>query len=616
MTKKMLRWLKWLSLSLTGLVVVILFFVVTLLYTNPGLNLILWGAQKALPELSIKSGDGAIFPQFTLHQVHYKNDDLFVDLAANKLTLAVTASCLTEPAICIDDLAIEGLTFSMPELPASSASEAEASSEPVTRVSTPIPINVGRLALNDIDLNVLGHKVSWQRFLTGIGFKGNRLEIRKTQWDDIDVTLAPTEASQAEEDTGVSEGDDAAIVLPEVIIPLNVVVSRFDIHRFTLHQDTPIVVNHLGLEASANQSKVNVKTLELSMPEIEARLNTDIELSGAYPLNLQLNSTLNIDPVKGQQLELEASGSVAKLNLDAHLSDVIKGQLSANIEALDPNLPFDLHAQNFDVQWPLAGEGDYFAQVHDLKGSGSLKGYELDLAGDVQGQSLPDLTLKLVGEGSLEHIDLSNLQIDTLGGTVLGSVSANWAELVNWKTDLTLEQIQPGLQWPEAEGMLSGQLQTSGSLTQAGGWEVDVPLLDIQGIIREYPLDVHGSLRASDEKGDGELYFLTPKLSLAHGPNGIEVAGYLDSVLNLSVQVNAPQFSKTLPDLKGSLSGDIEVKGELETPSLHLALRANDVAWQELASLKSLSVNGDVTPLPFPDATWILWRKGSPMKIF
>ncbi len=528
MTKKMMKWLKWLSLSLTGLVVVILLFVVTLLYTNPGLNLILWGAQKAVPELTIKSGDGAIFPQFTLHQVNYKNDDLFVDLAANTLTLAVTASCLSEPAICIDDLAIEGLTFSMPEMPASNSNETEASSESVTRVSTPIPINVGRLALNDIDLNVLGHEVSWQTFLTGIGFKGNRLEIRKTQWDDIDVTLAPTaasaEASKTEEDPGVSEGGDTAIALPEVIIPLNIVVSRFDLHRFTLHQDTPVVVNHLGLEASANQSKVSVKTLELSMPEIEAQLNTDIELSGDYPLNLQLKSALNIEPVKGQEIELTATGSVAKLDLDANLSELIKGQLSANIKALDPDLPFDLHARHFDMQWPLTGEGDYFVQVDDLKGSGSLKGYELDLAGDVQGQSLPDLTLKLVGEGSLEHIDLSSLQIDTLGGTLLGSVSANWAELVNWKTDLTLDQVQPGLQWPEAEGMLSGQLQTSGSLTQAGGWKVDVPLLDVQGVIREYPLDVHGSLRASDEKGDGELYFLTPKLSLAHGPNGIEVA--------------------------------------------------------------------------------------------
>ncbi len=66
--------------------------------------------------------------------------------------------------------------------------------------------------------------------------------------------------------------------------------------------------------------------------------------------------------------------------------------------------------------------------------------------------------------------------------------------------------------------------------------------------------------------------------------------------------MSAPEFAKTLPDLKGSLSGDVEIKGELETPSLTLDLQANDVAWQELASLKSLSVKGDVTPLPSPDA--------------
>lgn len=43
------------------------------------------------------------------------------------------------------------------------------------------------------------------------------------------------------------------------------------------------------------------------------------------------------------------------------------------------------------------------------------------------------------------------------------------------------ENIQPGLQWPEAEGKISGELDTSGALTEQGGWQVEVSRLAIKG---------------------------------------------------------------------------------------------------------------------------------------
>ncbi len=52
---------------------------------------------------------------------------------------------------------------------------------------------------------------------------------------------------------------------------------------------------------------------------------------------------------------------------------------------------------------------------------------------------------------------------------------ANWQSLVNWRASLQLQNIQPGLQWPEAEGNISGKLATTGSLTEKGGWKVALP---------------------------------------------------------------------------------------------------------------------------------------------
>ncbi|MFA0678328.1 translocation/assembly module TamB, partial [Vibrio sp. 10N.222.51.A6] len=141
---------------------------------------------------------------------------------------------------------------------------------------------------------------------------------------------------------------------------------------------------------------------------------------------------------------------------------------------------------------------------------------------------IPALTIDLQGKGTTEQIELERLKLNTLGGELNGVVKANWKKLVNWQADVTLKDIQPGLQWPEAEGNISGSIVTSGELTQAGGWAIELPKLDIEGILREYPLDIKGQLSASDRSASGEPKLKTSGLSLAHGVNSIKAQGQLD----------------------------------------------------------------------------------------
>ncbi|GAL23317.1 uncharacterized protein YtfN [Vibrio maritimus] len=93
-----------------------------------------------------------------------------------------------------------------------------------------------------------------------------------------------------------------------------------------------------------------------------------------------------------------------------------------------------------------------------MAAKGSLDGYDLSLKASASGKEIPDVAVDLVGKGDLEQIDLSKLSIDSLGGNVSGQVMANWAAPVNWQGDINLTNIQPGLQWPDAEGNISGTL--------------------------------------------------------------------------------------------------------------------------------------------------------------
>lgn len=180
---------------------------------------------------------------------------------------------------------------------------------------------------------------------------------------------------------------------------------------------------------------------------------------------------------------------------------------------------------------------------------------------------------------------------------------ANWAAPINWQADLNLKNIQPGLQWKEAEGDISGSLSTSGSLTEQGGWQVSLPKLDIDGILRGYPLNVEGQLEASDKNGKGEdIQLTTQGLALSHGPNQLSAKGKIDKQILMDVEVNFPDFAKSVPDLAGKMQGKVALRGSLKEPDINLDLALNQINWQQQANVETITLKGDVTPLPAPKA--------------
>ncbi|HAS6243419.1 autotransporter assembly complex protein TamB [Vibrio vulnificus] len=599
MIKVVFKWSKWISAGVMALLVLLLTLIALLLFTHPGLTSAIWVAEKVVPQLQVGQVQGALFPKFTLRKVTFNDAELNIASSVDELTLAMNFQCLLEPKVCINEISIDGLALSLPQLPPSSES-VEEPSEPLKSISTPVPVFLHRLALTNIQLDVLGNQISWGELSSALSMQGDRLVIAPTRFSDIDVTLAPSEPQA--QSAAPNEAPRQDIELPEVWIPLQIVLQRFDVNRFTLHQETPLIVNHLALEAKAGKNRVDVETLELDMPQVSAQANAQVELKGEYPLSLDLKAKLKETDLKGQNITLNASQSVAHLQLQSTLSGPVSAQLSATLEPLLVSLPFDVKLSDLQTQWPLSGESDYQIKATNLMTQGSLEGYQLALQSQLEGKEIPAITLDVHGSGDLQHIDLDKLNVETLGGELKGQVMANWQSLVNWRASLQLQNIQPGLQWPEAEGNISGKLATTGSLTEKGGWKVALPELDIDGLLRGYPLNIEGSLHASDEQGNGEVYLDTERLTLSHGPNGLTAKGQLKKEWQMDVDIHFTDLAKSVPDLSGSVAGEVDLRGALKEPDIQLALQAQKIQWQQQASIEQLSLTGRVTPLPEPQA--------------
>lgn len=200
--------------------------------------------------------------------------------------------------------------------------------------------------------------MAWQQLTTRASWQGNRLRIGQTEWQGIRLALAESEASTEPEAAQAATSDSAEpLQLPDVMIPLHIELARFDIRDFRLEQETPIIVNHLALQATAAQHDVSISSLELSMPELDAQLNAQATLSQDYPIQLELRSQVHLADFKGQTLSLAAQGSLADLTVQANLDSLAQAQLNSHFNLLDADIPFDLQLSQVKAQWPMLGKG-------------------------------------------------------------------------------------------------------------------------------------------------------------------------------------------------------------------------------------------------------------------
>ena len=591
-------WVKRISLAILAILLFLVIAVAVILYTPAGLKIASWGAQKALPTLSIGDTKGSLFSGFQVDDVRYHDDNM--SLAVNQLNLTLDDRCLLTPEICISDLGVKGVKFSMPKLPPST--ESEQPSKPVTEISLPIPIKVDKVTLDNIDLDVLANKVSWQHFSTAAIVVGSHVTLKPTDWQGIKLALAPAakvEKVKVKSTTTVKNNSDSkAITLPDIVLPMSFDIERFTVKDFELEGKTPQKVSLLELIASGNKSKIKIEKLKIDAPQANLNAKAQVTLAGDYPLTLEATAKIAMKPVSGHQLALKASGSLQQLLIDAQvkgkLDAVIKGQLSP----LKADFPFDVAVSSKHLQWPIDKPAEFTVDNTIIDAKGSLKGFTFKGKSSIDGTPMPAVKLTLTGKGDLNQVDLSSLKVHTLGGVISGNAQANWKNVVNWNGQLAFSNIQPGLQWPAAKGNVSGKFVTSGGLTKQGGWFVKLPQLTVDGTIMKQALTLAGKLDASDRNGKGDLQLNTPGLTLKHGPNGMMVKGYLNKTWDMVANIDAPDLAKSLKGLHGEVNGNVKLSGSMATPDIKLDLQGNHLGWQQLASLASFDLKGDVTPLP------------------
>ncbi|KGB02173.1 hypothetical protein DR73_3558 [Enterobacteriaceae bacterium ATCC 29904] len=596
----------WKKISLGVLIFILLLLgtVAFLVGTTSGLHVLFKAANRWVPGLEIGQVTGG-WRDLHLQNVRYTQPGVAVN--AGDFHLAVKLGCLRDSKLCVNDLSLKDVNVAIDssKMPKSAPPEEEDSGP--LNLSTPYEIALYRVALNNVNVKIDDTTVSVMDFTSGLRWQEKNLTLTPTSLQGLLIAL-PKVADVAQEeivDPKIQKPQPeekplgetlkdlfSKPVLPEmtdVHLPLNLNIEEFKGEQLRLTGDTDLTVFNMLLKVSSIDGNMKLDALDIDTNQGSVNATGNALLRDNWPVNITLNSALNIDPLKGEKVKLKVGGALRdQLEFGVNLSGPVDMVLRGQTRLAEAGLPLNLELVSEQLYWPFTGEKQYQADDLKLKLSGKMTDYTLSFRTAVKGEGLPPATITLDAKGNEQQVNLDKLTVAALEGKTELTALLDWQQAISWRGELKLAGINTAKEFPEWPSKLDGLIKTRGSL-YGGTWQMDVPEIKLAGNVKQNKVNVDGSL-----KGNSYLQWTIPGLHVALGRNNADIKGELGvKDLNLDATIDAPNLDNALPGLGGTAKGLVKVRGTVEAPQLLADITANNLRWQEL-SVARVRVEGDV----------------------
>lgn len=634
-----LRYRAWLLIwSLVRLVIVLPLWLFGLIAVLLGTALSPWGTGVLFSQgeqrdyFSFEHQEGALLDQFTLQGFRLELGNIRVVI--DDLELAWADDCLLSGRLCLDALHVDGADV---RLSASDAPEEPPQEQGDSfRLHFPFPVELRSARLDNVEVQLAdGTHIHWASFSSSATAEQSHVALAPTRLDQLTVFLPPSPGVQFTQDMQTpltAEGIDGAIsltqpqedasqtvpinerlaarepiTLPEIVLPVDVDVSDLTATDINFLGAFEYSIERLQLAGNTQESQVAIDIFEVITSDVQATLTGNADLTGNYPLEAQLNAELFLPELfpelSGETLVLDLSGSLNNLQAELNTSGVVSASLNAQVDALAPDLPFQVRLQSERLQWPLAeepqAEGEnvsepYVVEAVDLTVAGSLEAYRAEVSLEAQGPQLPPTQIMLNGDGDVSHFRWDPLALQVEESTLRSEGRIDWLAPLTIDTRIRLDQFDPAHFVDQMDGSLTGDIDLN--VRQLGDlWAVSIADIDIEGELRDYPLTLQAALDANSN-----LEVDIHELLFTQGNNRLQASGQLsEQTMSLNADIDLRELSTLSPELAGTLTGNLQASGSFEQPALLADLSGRDLRFAD-NRVEGLSMDANVQGLEDP----------------
>ena len=423
----------WKKISLGVLIFLVLLVGIVgfLVGTTTGLHLLFNAANRWVPGLEIGKVTGG-WRDLTLKNVRYTQPGVAVD--AGEFHLAVDLKCLWHSSVCVNDIALSNINVAIDSSKMPPAAPVKEEDSGPLNLSKPYPISLKRFALNNVNIKIDDTTVSVMDFTSGLQWQEKNLTLTPTTLQGLLIAL-PKVADVAQKEVVEPKIDNpqpqekplgetmtelfSKPVLPEmadVHLPLNLNVESFSGEQLRITGDTDLTVYKMLLKVSSIDGNMKLDALDVDSSQGTVNASGTAQLINDWPVDITLNSTLNMDPLKGEKVKLKVGGEVRKqLEVGVNLSGPVDVSLRAQAQLAEAGLPFNLEVNSKQLYWPFTGEKQFQADDLKMKLGGKMTDYTLSFRTAVKGQGVPpaDITIDAKGSSTVMPSSSSRAQSTT-----------------------------------------------------------------------------------------------------------------------------------------------------------------------------------------------------------
>ncbi len=131
--------------------------------------------------------------------------------------------------------------------------------------------------------------------------------------------------------------------MTDVHLPLNLNIESFRGEQLRITGDTDLTVRTMLLKVSSIDGNMKLDTLDIDANRGTVKASGTAQLANNWPVDITLNSTLNIDPLKGEKIKLKVGGALREqLEVGVNLSGPMDVALRAQTRLAEAGLPLNL----------------------------------------------------------------------------------------------------------------------------------------------------------------------------------------------------------------------------------------------------------------------------------
>ncbi len=616
------RWLKGILLCLI-LLIALLAMVIGMLTSSAGQRQLLRWADDFTDSLSFGQITGGLSENngLILDNVHFSEKNS--DLAISRVQLKMPLSCLLHGELCINQLAVLDPTVQLSVAPSQENQPAPAKNGSMGKISLPLSFNIQNVQVKNLNLTVktptATQHLQLANFQTALTGKNNGLTLEPTTIAGLTFSTStlnkktpakPSKPQPIDWKALEKQLSQPLLTLKGFTLPLNIEIKQIqgDNWLYTMGKkpNEQIRVPQLRLSANANSEQIALSQLSVKSSLGDVNLTAQLKTSGDFPVKLNATGSLaainklhplyhikSLKPLfkERSHFQLTATGALNKtLALDVQTTGFLPAQLLAKAQLTTAKMPFSVNLTSAGINYPfkeLIGELNaqrayiptQFKQLK-LVVNGDILAYQGALNVQVAGGNLPPSPLDVTFNGGIDHIDLSKIQLYvghqqnlTLNGKLSWRNGFKWdsnLNLKNFPIDKILQNIPAFKNLPKLPAVLSGTASISGTVLQNNQWHIDIPRINLHGLVSNQPFKLNVIMDASADKG-----LNLPMLDFVYGRNNIDGRGVFGKVRDLHFNINAPDLRGIFPDLTASLFGQINLTGEQNPTHDRLKIDAN-----------------------------------------